>query len=210
MKKSIRSVFIPFVLAAVLLSGCGSAATPVPSTVPASPVPSTATPEATATETLIPPSPTLEPTAVPTAVSLPQQWNGTYTYAGSGNSKKQLIYLIFTSMDEEKFTGQMIWMPYGRSRGATLKMNGEYMTTDFGDETEQIRWNNLEDYKNKVEGGSWLKWTETEIITGRNYTVNGWYYAHIREDGTMVAVYFFNSTEVLADAGTIVLEQALP
>jgi hypothetical protein len=208
MKISIRSVFLLFICTAVLLSGCGSASTPVPSTPAASPIPSTFTPESTITATLIPSSPTPQPTVVPTLVSLPQQWNGVYTYPGSG--KKQLITLLILAMDGTTFSGQMIWMPFGRSRGATLRMNGEYMTTDFGDETEQIRWNNLEDYKNKVEGGSWLKWTETETISGRNYTVNGWYYAHIRDDGTMVAVYFFNDTEILADAGTFVLKQALP
>jgi len=95
----------------------------------------------------------------------------------------------------------MIWQSFGSSKGAILKMNGEYIT-DFGDQVEQTKWNNLEDYKNGETGGSWLKWTETEVISGGNYTTNGWYYAHIREDGTMVAVYFFNNTETVADSGS--------
>lgn len=88
-------------------------------------------------------------------------------------------------------------------------MNGEFIT-DFGDEVEQIRWSNLDDYKSEDKSGYWLKWTETEVIDGGNYTVNGWYYAHIREDGTMVAVYFYNDKETTADKGTIVLNQVVP
>jgi len=203
MKTSIQSVFLTFVSLTVLLSGCAPAPTPVPPTSTPSPVPSTSTPEATATPV---PSPTLEPTAVPTIPVLPQQWNGTYTYP---TGEIQRISLLIEKMTGTTFRGKMIWQSYGSSKGAILKMNGEYIT-DFGDEVEQARWNNLEDYKNGGKDGTWLRWTETELIDGANYTVNGWYYAHIREDGTMVAVYFFNKTEIVADSGTFSLRQVTP
>jgi hypothetical protein len=198
MKKSTGSVFLVFVFLTGFLNGCAPAPTP-------SPIPPTFTPEPTATATLIP-SPTLEPTAVPTIVLLPQQWNGTYTYP---QGAKQNISLLIEKMKGTTFTGKMIWQSFGKYRGATLKMNGEYIT-DFGNQVEQAKWNNLEDYKDGDKSGTWLKWTETEVIAGGNYTTNGWYYAHIREDGTMVAVYFFNNTETVADTGKFVLEQVTP
>lgn len=88
-------------------------------------------------------------------------------------------------------------------------MNGEFIT-DFGTGAELTKWNNLEDYKIGDRSGFWLKWTETEIIDGGNYTVNGWYYAHIRLDGTMVAVYFYNKDETVADTGTFTFRQVTP
>ncbi len=166
----------------------------------ATPTPApTDTPEPTAgpTET-----PTLVPLSIPTVEILPQQWNGFYTYP---TGQKQRITLYIEKVNEEKFTGKMIWASFGSFRGAILRMNGEYVT-DFGDRIEQVKWKNLEDYSLDNTTGYWLKWTETEVIDGGNYTVNGWYYAHIREDETMVAVYFFNDKETVADVGRFVLE----
>ena len=73
-------------------------------------------------------------------------------------------------------------------------MKGEYIT-DFGDAVEQNKWNHHPDYKSGNKSGTWLKWTETEIIDGSNYTVNGWYYAHIRKDKSMLAIYYFSADE---------------
>jgi hypothetical protein len=148
----------------------------------------------------------LEPTAAPTFPQLPQQWNGTYTYL---SGEKQNISLLMEHISGTDFTGKMVWSSTARHRGAILKMNGEYVV-DFGNDFEQARWNNLADYNTEDLSGIWLKWTETEILDGRNYTVNGWYYAHVREDGTMVAVYFFNDTELIADKGAFSFRQVLP
>ena len=94
------------------------------------------------------------------------------------------------------FFGKMIWHSFNNIRGATLKINGEYIT-DFGDAVEQHKWSYHPDYKIGDRSGTWLKWTETEIIVGRGYTVNGWYYAHIRDDKTMVAIYYYNADETV-------------
>jgi hypothetical protein len=145
---------------------------------------------------------------VPTIVVLPQQWNGTYTYTSSIGAK-QYISLLIEKVNGAAFTGKMIWQSFAKYRGAILKMNGEFVT-DFGDAVEQAKWNNLEDYRIGAKGGYWLKWTETEIIDGANYTLNGWYYAHIREDRTMVAVYFYNDHETVADKGIFILKQVGP
>ena len=215
--KNNRFANIPFVmLLALIVLACGGVnisfgdtATPAAPMQTDTKAPPTITPEPTATATLLP-SPTLEPTAIPTIVRLPQQWNGTYTYPGSG--RKQNVILLIEEINGTTFTGKMIWGSVGSSNGATLKMNGEYIT-DFGNvvnDVEKIRWDNLEDYKNGDKSGTWLKWTETEIIVGRNYTTNGWYYAHIREDGTMVAIYYFNSTETVADTGKFLFKQKTP
>jgi hypothetical protein len=207
MKKSIGSIFLVLVFVTVSLS-CSVVTAPIqptPTLIPPTltPIPPTFTPEPTAT---LLPTPTLEPTAVPTFILLPQQWNGTYTYPSTG--QKQNFLFLIEKIKETTFTGKMIWQAFSNSRGATLKMNGEYIT-DFGNELEQIRWNNLQDYKDGDKSGTWLKWTETAVIAGGNYTTNGWYYAHIREDGTMVAVYFFNNTETIADTGIFVLKQTM-
>ncbi|MBI5954966.1 MAG: hypothetical protein HY865_25185 [Chloroflexi bacterium] len=204
MKKSIQSAFLVFVMLVVLLSGCAPASTPVPPTATPSPIPPTFTPEPTATPIPSPtPTPTLEPTAVPTMVVLPQEWNGTVE-----QTPKWTIGIIFLmeKMDGNAFTGRTFWT---NTSGYTtiLKMNGEYVT-DFGDEVEQARWNNLEDYKNGDRNGAWLKWTETEVIDGyADSGLNGWFYAHIREDGDMVAVFFYNEKETVAEAAKYVFKQ---
>jgi len=64
MKKSIRSVFLAFVLLTVVLSGCAPASTPVPSTLTFTPIPRTDTPVPTATPTELP-SPTASQTPKP-------------------------------------------------------------------------------------------------------------------------------------------------
>jgi len=137
-------------------------------------------------------------------VLVPQQWNGSYTYP---TGQKQHLSFLIEKVKDTKFTGKMIWQSFGNIKGAILKMNGEYIT-DFGDGSELTRWNNLPDYQDGIKTGTWLKWTETEVISGSNYTTNGWYYAHIREDGTMVAVYFYNKDELVADVGSFTFQQA--
>jgi hypothetical protein len=131
-------------------------------------------------------------------IAAPQQWNGTYTYPSSG--AKQNISLLIEKVKGTTFTGKMVWVAFSRYRGAILKVNGEFVS-DFGDQAEQAKWSELSDYQDGIKTGAYLKWTETEIIEGRNYTVNGWYYAHMREDDTMVAVYFPSKDAVVADAG---------
>ena len=208
-----RKVFFPAIMMVAVLA-CSLF---VPTAAPPEKSPGTEVPVITeapiATETLVPtdtPTPTLEPTleqtAVPTIVLVPQQWNGTYTYP---TGQKQSITFLIEKVKGTTFTGKMIWQSFGSYRGAILKMSGEYVT-DFGDQTEQAKWNNLSDYEDGIRTGTWLKWTETEIISGANYTANGWYYAHIRDEGTMVAVYFFNKDEIVADVGSFVLQQVRP
>jgi hypothetical protein len=197
-----------FILACSMLSPSTPAPAPTQAQIPAStetPIPPTATtaPTDLPTPTVGPSeTPTLAPLFIPTADILPQQWNGFYTYA---TGQKQRITLYIEKVDGAKFSGKTIWASFGNFRGAILKMNGEYVT-DFGDRIEQTKWKNLEDYGLSDKTGIWLKWTETDIIDGGNYTVNGWYYGHIRENETMVAVYFYNDKETVADTGNIVLE----
>ena len=195
----------------VLVTSCNPAtATPPPTEKPIETEVIVITETPVATETPTPtdlPTATLEPTPIPTTITVPQQWNGSYTYT-SGSVQK--VNLLIEKVDGTTFSGKMIWQSFGsNARGAILRMNGEFVT-DFGDELEQARWNNHEDYRNGDRSGTWLKWTETEVIDGGNYTVNGWYYAHIRSDGSMLAVYFFNATEIVADSGTFVFRLATP
>jgi hypothetical protein len=169
----------------------------------ASPQPEAPTPTDAPTAT---PEPTQAPTTAPTISLLPSQWNGTYTYT---TGEIQNISLLIEKTTGTTFTGKMIWQSFGKYKGAILRVKGEYVT-DFGDGAELARWKNNPDFSSEDLSGTWLKWTETEIIDGANYTVNGWYYAHIREDGRMVAVYYFNDTEIVADKGSIVLRRVSP
>jgi len=132
----------------------------------------------------------------PAVLNAPHQWNGTYVYW-----QKQPISLIISEVNGASFKGQMYWGGTSRSKGALTKMDGSYVT-DFGDAFEQGRWNFHEDYKNGDRSGLWLKWTETEMLTGSDYTMNGWYYAHIRTDGTMVGIYFYNPESPVPDTSS--------
>ena len=161
--------------------------TPVPAATPVAadtPVP-TVIPAATDT-----PVPTTAPAIAPTVIILPQQWNGIYVQSGYGNVK---ISLVIEAVKGDTFSGKMIWQSIKNGRGAITKMNGMFVK-DFGDTTEQSKWGFNPDFKNGDKSGTWLKWTETDMIQGSNYTLNGWYYAHIRTDGTMVGIYFFSAS----------------
>jgi hypothetical protein len=210
MKKFFLLAILTIVVLACSLFTPAAPPTEIPVDTPTS-VP-TETPTSTPTDLPMPTlalGPTLEPTpeplAVPTIVQLPQQWNGTYTY---NTGQKQNISFIIEKVDETEFTGKMVWQSFDRFRGAILKMNG-YFITDFGDETEQAKWSYHKDFGEDTSG-NWLKWTETEVIQGANYTVNGWYYAHIRDNGTMVAIYFFSKDAAIPDNGEFVFQQLSP
>ena len=169
--------------------------------------PISTTKPASVSPTLAPPTSPPQRVVAPTTIAqLPEQWNGVYSYV---TGQKQNITLYIEKVNGLTFTGKMIWQSFGSARGAILRAVGEFVT-DFGDSIEQTKWNNLDDYRNGDRSGAWLKWTETEIIDGGNYTVNGWYYAHIRKDGTMVAVYFYNDHETVADKGSITLKKVGP
>lgn len=133
------------------------------------------------------PIPTLPPTATPTLVILPQTWSGVYRQAGVGSIP---ISIIIEELRGNAFTGKMIWTGKGNIRGATTVIEGEFVT-DFGDAMEQAKWGKHPDYTGLLEG-TWIKWTETGFVQGRGYTLGGWYYGHIGEDGTMTGIYFLN------------------
>ncbi len=207
-----RRLFL--ILAATIALGCQVVSSVASSTAAPAPPPTADLPDVTIpTDTPAPPptlaptvgpslTPTTVPLTIPTVGRLPQQWNGTYTYP---TGQRQSITLLIEKVKESTFSGKMIWQSFGNSRGAILKMSGEYVT-DFGNQLEQIKWKQLEDYSEVHREGVWLKWTETDIISGANYTTNGWYYAHIREDDTMVAIYFFSKDESTADSGRFWLQ----
>jgi serine/threonine protein kinase len=146
------------------------------------------------------------PTVAP--ITLPQQWDGFYNQTGYG---KVRISLIIDELDGNAFKGRMLWLPtqaYGLKYNLTInRMNGEYVQ-NFGNASEQTRWSNHPDYS-KNQSGTWLKWTEIEMISGNSpFTMNGWYYAHIRTDGTLFGIYYFNATETTPAKDSYELELA--
>ena len=177
---------VPFVsimiLACALFSPVPApTATPLPPTVP----PATATLAPTAT---LVPTDTPEPTPTQLKIILPQQWNGSYSQAGVG---KLGITLMFDEMQGDTFIGKMFWNGTSNFRGAITKISGQFVQ-DFGDATEQAKWGNHPDYKNGDRSGIWVKWTEIGFVNGSGYTLGGWYYGHIQENGTMVGIYYLN------------------
>ncbi len=200
-----------------LTSSCTSPAPLVQSTatlLPATntPQPSTPTPEPTLTNTPAPTlTPTLVPLAIPTSILRTEQWNGVFTHTDA-NSSKQKFSLYMDEMNGLTFTGKMVWQPYGNrgnraQKGATVRIVGEFVT-DFGDGLEQLKWENLRDYRREDRSGYWVKWQEVQIIQGyRQYSESAWYYAHLRESGNMVAVFFFNENETIAHIHEITLSK---
>ncbi|MBI3172767.1 MAG: hypothetical protein HYZ25_03540 [Chloroflexi bacterium] len=121
-------------------------------------------------------------------VVLPQQWNGAYHQTGVGTIP---IIVIIEKVNGDQFTGKMVWVGTNKYRGATTVISGEF-ATDFGDAAEQAMWGKHPDYTGSLDG-TWLKWTETGFVQGGGYTLGGWYYGHIREDGSMMGIYYLNA-----------------
>lgn len=187
-----KYLIVAFILI-IVLSACGTSA---PATEVVAPTSAPTAAEApTATEAPLPtetPAPT--ETAVPvtaTAVELPQKWSGVYH---DEYGRAVLINVLIAKMEGLSFTGSMYWAPLGNFKGALSAMNGEFIT-DIDTATEQNRWRLHKDFKNEDKSGTWLRFTETDILDGCCLTMGGWYYAHIRSDGTLVGIYFYNSTD---------------
>ncbi len=189
---------VSLVLASLILTACsGAPATqpPAPATQP--PV----APVATEPPVVAPSEAPALPTAAPAAY--PQEWKGDFQYLGNPVG----ISLLIEEVNGNSFTGRMLWHPTAAYPLTITKMNGEYVQ-DFSDAFEQGRWNNLPDFKSGDKSGIWLKWTETEMISGNTtFTMNGWYYAHIRADGKLVGIYYLNATETTPDASSYELTQ---
>ncbi|HNB85163.1 MAG TPA: protein kinase [Anaerolineales bacterium] len=134
------------------------------------------------------PIPQVTPTNTAVPILLPQQWNGTYRQAGFNSTP---ISIVIEKMNGQTFTGKMVWTGGTNYRGAITVIEGEFVT-DFGDATEQAKWNKHLDYQNGDRDGIWIKWTETKFVSGGGYTLGGWYYGHVGKDGSMTGIYFLN------------------
>lgn len=193
----ILTLAMAFILACTVSSPPQATATqpPVVEQATYTPLP-TNTPQPTFTTAA--PIDTLEPTIVIvpsiTPPALPQTWDGFYNQTGYGRVG---IQLLIESMTDNAFKGKMLWLPSKWYNLIINRMNGEYVQ-DFGDSFEQGRWSKHPDFQDGISNGIWLKWTETETISGNTlFTMNGWYYAHIRNDGTMAGIYYFNAKETI-------------
>jgi hypothetical protein len=145
-----------------------------------------------------PPTPALSPETVPpsTTTPLPSEpvaivalqpttgkWEGNFNQSGSNYP----VILYIEEIYKSSFTGKLNWPTIGN---IFTSIEGEYIT-DFGDAIEQSKWAFIGDFKAGKENGIWLKFTETHVIQGHGFIIlNGWYYAHIRENGTIVGVWF--------------------
>lgn len=194
---AILSLGVVLILACSVATGLSTTPAPLPTLTPYP----TYTPYPTQVfEPTLAPTEIVAPSAAPTTsmlatvgpFALPQEWTGYYNQTGVGKVK---ISLLIEERNGNSFKGKMLWHATQWYRLTITRMNGEFMQ-DFGDAFEQERWSNHPDVQSGDRGGTWLKWTETEMISGNSlFTMNGWYYAHIRANGTMVGIYYFNATE---------------
>jgi hypothetical protein len=197
MKKQILFAFVVFLLmtACMAVSFGASPATPSAMDTPVPPVNPVVADKVLPTEspqpidipTLMASPTSLPPTVAATAITAPQTWAGIYKQTGVGSIP---ISIIIEKVKGNTFTGKMVWSGKGNFRGATTTISGEFVTS-FGDEKDLSKWKEHPDYTGEFSG-SWIKWTETGFVQGRGYTLGGWYYGHIREDGSMAGIYFLN------------------
>lgn len=154
----------------------------------------------------------------PATLNAPHQWSGTYSRKGNIQSTSLIVEEVNGDAFEGKMTARVTqnsappgssWNDGTRNLTVITKMEGSFVT-DFGDAFEQARWNFHEDYEGGDRSGIWFKWTETAMVKGTNYPLNGWYYGHIRSDGTLVAIYFFNDTDPTPDASFYCILNLVP
>jgi uncharacterized protein YjbI with pentapeptide repeats/ABC-type branched-subunit amino acid transport system ATPase component len=119
-------------------------------------------------------SPSLDP---PTQV-----WKGTAIQNNYGNYP---MNLHMESRSESNFSGKLHWTTL---RNSITTMDGRFVT-DFGDILEQSKWRYVEEFGDS-KGGSWLTFTERELLQGSGIVLGTVYYAHLKEDGTMEGVWF--------------------
>jgi hypothetical protein len=142
-------------------------------------------------------SPTEVPVATATsasagsgAITAPQEWDGYYRQAQSGHSLDMQLFI--KKITGTAFTGTM-WLGYHAQVPSETKIQGDIIT-DITSATEQNRWTFNKDFSND-KSGTWLRWTETDLIVGAGvHGLGGWYYAHLRSDGQLLGIYFDNAT----------------
>ncbi len=161
----------------------------------------TSAPTLPSTETALP-KPTSTPNIIPTAtvisiplseLPLPQIWEGTYKF----NSVECGISVIIEAISGDTFTGKQVDAACDGYQEGTAIMKGQFVRSKADFVAELAKWGNLEEYETGPENGLWLKWTGTYIVGG---TQSSYYYAHIREDKTMLSIrYYTEDVESLVE-----------
>ena len=153
--------------------------------------PSTATP--TNTATFIPSD---TPTNTPIAMQPDQTWEGVFNQHGLGYQLDRYPIVI----QLEQVRGRLLegYLRWPLLDDTIITIHGE-LVQDFGNFTEQSKWEHIEGFKPNEEG-TWFKFQEINLIQGANIVMSGWYYAHIDNEGIMRGVYFnANQTEPSGD-----------
>ena len=130
-------------------------------------------------------TPTITPTPTATLTPIPslQEWKGTLTDVG----QKGYPFVLYI---DAKVIGGITGRTAYPDIDAMAEVTGYYVDNFTLDDFP--KWSQIADFKNGDRSGSWLIFTETRVLhdNGGALQVNDWFYAHIRENGTMVGVYF--------------------
>lgn len=156
--------------------------------------------EATATTEAPPPSATSPITQPSGPAFTASQWSG--TLVSSWYSFKVAMIMIVEKVSDTTFTGKMSWRIGNKAEcTALMAINGEIFT-DISTASEQNRWAFHPDFISGDKSGTWLRWTQIENRgSDRCGTppVGDWWYAHIRSDGHLIGIWFFNDTDPSPD-----------
>jgi len=160
---------------------------PAPTEAPAT---ATTAPTMAASPTEVPVATATSASAGSGAITAPQEWDGYYRQAQSGHSLDMQLFI--KKITGTAFTGTM-WLGYYAQKPTETNIQGDIIT-DITSATEQNRWAFNKDFSND-KSGTWLRWTETDLIVGAGvHGLGGWYYAHLRSDGQLLGIYFDNAT----------------
>lgn len=167
---------------AVVPSATRVASTPSPST------PMTSGPGPA--PTLLPPTPSLPatPTAVRLTGALPISWQGRCEDADDGD-RYDVVFTV-DKLAGRSFTGTLHWPTIFNSITAVA---GE-LVTSFGDAVQQSKWRYVQGFPADTSG-AWLTFTETDLLQGRDVELDLIYLAHLRDDGALHAVWFWDEAD---------------
>ncbi|NJP06097.1 MAG: hypothetical protein HC837_10980 [Chloroflexaceae bacterium] len=142
----------------------------------------TSPPAAAIPETNPPPPPPSGPTNPDTA--LPSNFAGTWSGVFHDVHRDIPTIMYVQEVAGNTFAGQI---NYPDSENTFTVMNGS-LATNFTGET--ARWQQVAGFSSAT-GGTWLKFTEPEMIHGNDATViGGWYYMRLTSNTSMQGVFF--------------------
>lgn len=115
-------------------------------------------------------------------IPLPQLWEGTYT----ASNKSQEVRLNIEKLNQGIIFGKINWPNYYNSIAA---IEGQFVSA-FGDFIEETKWKIVEKEVTNTQDLSWVKFTQTAVLKGKDPGINGSFYGFVTKSGMMKGLYF--------------------